>query len=313
MTATNGFDFRGVVPPLLTPFTSDYEIDVPSLRRLVDYVVGGGVHGLWVLGAVGQFQSMTERQRDLVTDTVLEQVNGRVPVLVGCIDTSPDRSVERGRRSAAAGADGIFATAPIYDGMTQTEVLAHFRRIRESVDLPLVAYNAEYATQTPFAFETVRALAEDGTLAGIKDSADVPAFRRLLVELADLTNFRILTGHTMLLDAAMLMGAKGCVATMANLLPSTYVAVYDAALAGDWASARSHQDAAVPLTHVVDAWGAGSVVGNFVGAVKIALCQMGIIDSPTPGRPYPNATPAQVERIRAAATAVGLREAAPAR
>ncbi len=99
-------DFRGIIPPMVTPLTPDGDVDVLSLRRLTRYVVDGGVDGLWILGATGQFHTLTERQRDIVTDTVIQEVNGKVSVLIGCIDTSPDEvhragkageSVRRGR------------------------------------------------------------------------------------------------------------------------------------------------------------------------------------------------------------------------
>src|SRR5580658_9255757 len=163
--------FDGIVPPLITPLTSEGEVDVASLKRLTRYTVDGGVDGLWVLGATGQFHTLTERQRSVVTDTVIDEVNGQVPVLIGCIDSGSERCIERAELAKASGADAIFATTPIYDKVTQVEVLTHFRRIRESVDIPMLAYDASYATQTPMEISTVVELAEEGTLVGIKDSA----------------------------------------------------------------------------------------------------------------------------------------------
>ena len=133
---------------------------------------------------------------------MIQEVNGEVPVLIGCIDTSPDRCIERGKAGKSSGADGIFATTPIYDKVTQVEVLAHFRRIHECIDLPLVAYDASYATQTPMEIATVVELAEEGTLVGIKDSADFSDFPHLIAQLRHLPEFSVLTGHTCLADAA---------------------------------------------------------------------------------------------------------------
>jgi 4-hydroxy-tetrahydrodipicolinate synthase len=282
------FDLYGIFPPLITPLSQDGEVDVASLRRLVRFLLDGGMDGLWVLGATGQFYSLSEEQRDLVTDTVIEEANGKVPILVGCIDSSPDRSIVRGKRAMASGADGIFATAPIFDSVTQVELLSHFRQIRQSIDLPLVAYNALYATQTPFEIDTIVGLAEERTLAGIKDSADFPEFRRLIVELRHLPEFKIVTGHTYLADAAFMMGAAGCVPVLANLIPATYANIRRAAELGDWESARKFQDEAVVLDRIVRHWEPRvSVFGNFFGAAKTVLRLLGVIDCANPGHPYP--------------------------
>ncbi len=175
--------FDGIIPPLVTPLTAEGEVDVASLKRLTRYTVDGGVDGLWVLGATGQFHTLTERQRSVVTDTVIQEVNGQVPVLIGCIDSGSERCIERAKMAKASGADAIFATTPIYDKVTQVEVFTHFRRIRESVDIPMLAYDASYATQTPMEIATVVELAEEGTLVGIKDSADFSDFPHLLAQL----------------------------------------------------------------------------------------------------------------------------------
>ena len=301
-------DFRGIIPPLITPLTPDGDVDVASLRKLARYVVDGGVDGLWVLGATGQFHTLTERQRDVVTDTVIDEANGKVPVLIGCIDSSPDRCIERGKRAKASGADGIFATAPIYDKVTQVEVLAHFRWIHECIDLPLVAYDASYATQTPMEISTVVELAEEGTLVGIKDSADFSDFPHLLAQLRHLPEFSVLTGHTCLADAAYLLGAAGCVPTLGNLIPSTYAKIREAAKRGEWAAARRSQDEAVSLHNVQRCWEPASIaiVAKSLGLCKTVLKLLGVIECSNPGRPYPSPTPEQEDRVRIELERLGM-------
>jgi 4-hydroxy-tetrahydrodipicolinate synthase len=299
---------RGIVPPLITPLTPDGEVDVPSLKKLARYTLDGGVDGLWVLGATGQFHTLTERQRDIVSDTVIQEVNGKVPVLIGCIDSGSERCIERGLRAKAAGADAIFATTPIYDKVTQVEVFAHFRRIRECVDLPLLAYDASYATQTAMEIETVVQLAEEGTLVGIKDSADFSDFPHLLAQLRHLPEFSVLTGHTCLADAAFLLGASGCVPTLGNLIPSTYARIRTAADSGDWAAARKYQDQAVQLHNIQRCWQPASIsiVAKSLGLCKTVLKLLGVISSNNPGLPYPHPTPEQENRVRAGLEGLGL-------
>jgi len=300
--------FGGIIPPLITPLTHEGEVDVASLKRLTRYTVDGGVDGLWVLGATGQFHTLTERQRSLVTDTVIQEVNGKVPVLIGSIDSSPERCIERAKLAKRSGADAIFATTPIYDKVTQVEVFTHFRRIRESIDLPLLAYDASYATQTPMEIATVVELAEEGTLVGIKDSADFADFPHLLAQLRHLPEFVVLTGHTCLADAAFYLGAAGCVPTLGNLIPSTYASIRAAAKRGDWPAARKSQDEAVALHNVQRCWQPASIsiVAKSLGLCKTVLKLLGVIECSNPGFPYPSPTPEQEERVRVELQRLGL-------
>ena len=304
----NNKSFGGIIPPLVTPLTAAGDVDVASLKRLVRYTVDGGVDGLWVLGATGQFHILTERQRSLVTGTVIEEVNGKVPVLIGCIDSGSERCIERAKLAKAAGADAIFATTPIYDKVTQVEVLTHFRRIRESVDIPMLAYDASYATQTPMEISTVVALAEEGTLVGIKDSADFADFPHLLAQLRHLPDFSVLTGHTCLADAAFYLGAAGCVPTLGNVIPSTYAKIRSAANRGDWAAARAPQDEAVALHNVQRLWEPASIsiVAKSLGLLKTVLRFLSVIECSNPGLPYPSPTPEQEERVRVELQRLGL-------
>ena len=306
--------FVGIIPPLVTPLTADGDVDVASLKRLTRYTVDGGVDGLWVLGATGQFHTLTERQRTIVTDTVIEEVNGRVPVLIGCIDSGSERCIERAKLAKAAGADAIFATTPIYDKVTQVEVRTHFRRIRESVDIPMLAYDASYATQTPMEIPTVVELAEEGTLVGIKDSADFADFPHLLAQLRHLPEFGVLTGHTCLADAAFYMGAAGCVPTLGNVIPSTYARIRGAAEKGDWAAAKAAQIEAVALHNIQRCWQPGSIsiVAKSLGLLKTVLKALGVIECSNPGLPYPLPTPEQEERVKTELQQLGLLKLEPA-
>jgi 4-hydroxy-tetrahydrodipicolinate synthase len=120
------------------------------------------------------------------------------------------------------------------------------------------------------------------------------------------------TGHAGLADSALAMGAHGCVATYANVVPAVYSSIYRAARDGDWAAARAHQDYAVRAERLVNAWGPGSVFGSFLGATKTALREMGVLSSAVVGRPYPDPTESQVARVREAMASLGLSHVSPA-
>ncbi|MGW5738567.1 MULTISPECIES: dihydrodipicolinate synthase family protein [Streptomyces] len=279
---------RGVVPPVCTPLDTRGEVDTASLARLVDHLVDGGVHGLFALGSTSEVAYLTDEQRATVLETVVNAADGRIPVLAGVIDTTTARVVEHAEAAAALGADALVATAPFYTRTHEKEIAGHFRRLRASVDLPLFAYDIPVAVHSKLAPAMVRALAEDGTLAGLKDSSgDEGGLRRLLVELGGrdgraqgpAPEFSVLTGSELTVDAALLAGADGVVPGIGNVDPAGYVRLYEAARAGDWSLAAKEQEQLVELFGMVDV-GPEADMGrssSALGSFKAALQLLGII------------------------------------
>ncbi|MFI6058052.1 dihydrodipicolinate synthase family protein [Streptomyces sp. NPDC051286] len=279
---------HGVVPPVCTPLDSHGEVDTASLAELVEHLIGGGVHGLFALGSTSEVAYLTDEQRATTLETVVRVTHGRVPVLAGVIDTTTVRVAEHARTAAGLGADALVATAPFYTRTHGKEIAQHFRRLRAAVDLPLFAYDIPVAVHSKLSSALVRELAEDGTLAGLKDSSgDEGGLRRLIVELGGrqgrregpAPEFSILTGSELTVDAALLAGADGVVPGIGNVDPAGYVRLYDAARAGDWALAAKEQERLVALFAMVDA-GPEADMGrssSALGAFKAALHLLGII------------------------------------
>ena len=297
---TGSFALRGIIPPLVTPRLPDGGVDRSSLRRLIRFQVDAGVNAIWLLGSCGEFYLLTDQQRQDVIDIGVEAASGDVAVLIGCVETNADRSAAWGRRAKSAGADAIFITTPIYLPISQEEILSHCRRVRELVDLPLVLYNAQFATQTRIDVGTVRTLAEEGTLAGLKDSAgDWSGFRELVLELGEVPDFSIVTGNEHMMDAALLMGAAGCIGSTANVVPEVYAALYRAAMSGDWAEAARHQNRATAVNAYVRTGDPdGTFVSRFFSGTKTALKLRGVIDHTFTGNPLIAASAAQEDEVR---------------
>ncbi|WP_406091042.1 dihydrodipicolinate synthase family protein [Streptomyces sp. NBC_01013] len=280
---------HGVVPPVCTPLDSHGEVDTASLVRLVEHLIGGGVHGLFALGSTSEVAYLTDEQRAVVLETVVNAADGRVPVLAGVIDTTTARVVEHARSADALGADALVATAPFYTRTHAKEIAGHFRRLRAEVDLPLFAYDIPVAVHSKLSPALIRELAEDGTLAGLKDSSgDEGGLRRLVVQLGGregratgpVPDFSILTGSELTVDAALLAGADGVVPGIGNVDPAGYVRLYEAARAGDWALAAREQERLIELFAMVDV-GPEADMGrssSALGSFKSALQLLGIID-----------------------------------
>lgn len=275
--------FRGVVPPVATPLLPDGTVDVASLRRLVDYLVDGGTHGLFALGSTGETAYFTDDQRVQIAQTIVEAAAGRVPVIAGAIDLSADRIIALAKRLTAVGVDAIVTTAPLYTINSQAEIAAHFRRIAAAIDVPLWAYDVPVRVHKKLELSTIMDLASDGTIAGVKDSSgDDVGFRRLIAANEAAGHpLQLLTGHEVVVDAMGFAGADGVVPGLGNVEIEGYVRLWDAIEAGDFARARDEQERVNRLFEIVFQPSGLSGDATGVGAFKAAMAERGIIDHAT--------------------------------
>ncbi|MGV9881017.1 dihydrodipicolinate synthase family protein [Streptomyces sp. NPDC003006] len=298
----------GVVPPVCTPLTPDREVDTASLVRLVDHLVGGGVDGLFVLGSTSEVAYLTDRQRALVLDTVVRHVGGQLPVLAGAIDMTTPRVLDHVRTLTEAGADAAVVTAPFYTRTHPAEIARHFRLVARGSAVPVVAYDLPMSVHTKLGAELVLALAEEGVLAGLKDSSGAEgAFRSVLLGRRSLSagGFSVLTGSETTVDSALAMGADGVVPGLGNVDPEGYVRLYAACREGDWHGARTEQERLCGLFAMVTAGDPARMGGSSsaLGAFKTALYLRGVIACPATAEP-------QIPLSRQETEAVGKRLAA---
>jgi 4-hydroxy-tetrahydrodipicolinate synthase len=303
----------GVIPPVVTPFTADHEVDVPSLERLVDFLIAGGVDGLFVLGSTSEVAFLTDRQRALVVDTVIARVAGRVPVLVGVIDMTTPRVVDHATVALKSGCDGIVATAPFYTRTHPAEIAWHFRMLHDQIGLPVYAYDLPVSVHVKLDGAMMLDLAAEGVLAGVKDSSgDEGGLRKIVVDRADrgdsVAGFTVLTGSETTVDAALSMGADGVVPGLGNVDPGGYARLYRLARAGQWDAARDEQVRLMRLMEIVHVGdpariGRGS---SALGAFKAALKLRGVIDSALTSPPQLPLADPEIERVRGIVAAAGL-------
>ncbi|WP_371797505.1 dihydrodipicolinate synthase family protein [Streptomyces albidoflavus] len=308
---------RGVVPPVCTPLDAAGEVDTASLARLVEHLVGGGVHGLFALGSSSEVAFLTDPQREVALRTVVEAAAGRVPVLAGVIDMTTPRVLAHAEAARAAGADALVATAPFYARTHPREIARHFRTVRDHSGLPLYAYDLPVSVHSKLSPALVRELAEDGTLAGLKDSSgDEGSLRRLVVALGGRDGraegpapaFSILTGSELTVDAALLAGADGVVPGLGNVDPAGYVRLHDAVRVGDLDRAVAEQERLVALFDLVDA-GPESEMGrnsSAIGAFKHALRLLGVVAHGTTAAPQIPLDETAVAHVEARLRAAGL-------
>lgn len=301
---------HGVIPPVCTPLSPEGEVDVVSLERLVEHLLGAGVHGLFPLGSSGEVAFLRDDQRRQVVDTVVRVAAGQVPVVAGVIDTTTPRVLPHVTDAVDAGADAVVVTAPFYTRTHPEEIAKHFRLVAAASPVPVVAYDIPVSVHSKLDASMLLDLAAEGVLAGVKDSSgDDAGIRGLVLGSRSLGDrFSVLTGSELTVDAALSFGADGVVPGLGNVDPDGYVRLWHAAQAGDRETASREQERLFALFGLVHA-GDGTRMGaasSALGAFKAALHLRGVIDCPRTADPYIQLDEDEIGRVRDRLVAAGL-------
>lgn len=274
-------NLTGVVPPIVTPFLSDGSVDVPTLERLTERLVAAGCHGVFALGSTGEVAYLDTAQRRLVLETIVRVVDRRVPVLAGAIDLTAARVKEHLAVAEEAGVDAVVVTAPVYAINDMAEIEQHLRSIAAATRLDVWAYDIPARVKTKLDGAMLVRLGAEGIIAGVKDSSgDDVSFRRLVRRnRAAGSPLSILTGHEVVVDGMLMLGADGIVPGLANVDPVGYVRLWEAAVARDWAAAVTEQDRLSDLFEIVFRGVGMSGDAAGVGAFKAALHHLGELPS----------------------------------
>ena len=268
--------FRGIVPPMVTPLTDRDQLDAVGLERLLDHMLGGGVHGIFILGTTGEAPGLSYRLRRELIRRVTAIVDGRVPVLVGITDTAFIESINLADVAAAAGAAAVVLATPYYFPAGQTELIGYIENLTSRLPLPLMLYNMPSLTKVWFEIETLERLAGIETIVGVKDSSgDVGYFERLVGLGALRPDWSIMMGPEHLLGDAIRLGAQGGVCGGANVIPSLFTGCYRAAAAGD----QRQVDTLTQRIHTFgQIYAIGKYASRYIKATKCALSVLGICD-----------------------------------
>ena len=268
---------KGVITPLVTPLKDMDELDTEGLERLVEHVTGGGVAGLFVLGTTGEFSGLSYRLRHELIDRVCRLTAGRVPVLVGITDTSIQESINLAEAAASSGASAVVSAPPYYYPTGQPELIEYYEMLAGQIDLPLFLYNMPLHTKTILEPSTVRSIARDEKIAGLKDSsANMAYFRLLQYEMRNHAAFKLFVGPEEILADAVVLGADGGVNGGSNLFPGLYVDLYNAAVERDYKKVKDLQEKVLLISSHI--YAVGRFSSSYLKGLKCALSLMGICD-----------------------------------
>jgi 4-hydroxy-tetrahydrodipicolinate synthase len=213
--------FRGLFPPLITPFDEDLRINEKALREHVDFVIESGVDGMCAGSSTGEFMNLTREEWEAVLDITKSQADGRVPILAGGADLSTPATIERCRFAERMGFDGLLIISPWYQVHTQRELYAHFKAIRDAVSIPIMIYNNPPVVGTQLSVQLLERMTNDGIIQYLKDADSDPYnISRLKMRVGD--KLHIFYGHDNNAIGAFAFGATGWVSGSANFDPKRW-------------------------------------------------------------------------------------------
>ncbi|MFP4588773.1 MAG: 4-hydroxy-tetrahydrodipicolinate synthase [Candidatus Acetothermia bacterium] len=221
------FEFRGVAPPIITPFGEEGSIDESALRDIIEWFIENDVHGIVPCGSTGEVANLTPAERVRVIEITVDQVRGRVPVIAGTGSPSTARTVEMTRTAGDLGADASLVVTPFYYPLDQKEIEDHYHKVLKETDLPIFLYNVPKFTHQSIAPETVRSLSHHPNAVGIKESSgDMGSFQQMVKETRD-RSFHVYCGSGDLFASSLMAGGSGGILALANIAPRQCSKIYE--------------------------------------------------------------------------------------
>jgi len=253
---------------MATPLTRDEKIDLKTARTLVDFLIDGGIDGLFPLGTSGEFALFDREDRRKVVETVVDQTNGRVPVLAGVSDPSLENVLAFAKDAEEAGADAIVATPPYYYTTSEDGLFSHFETIARKSGLPLLVYNIPEWTHLFVPPSVVQRLVEKRLIVGMKYTEyNLLNLLRFLKVAED--RIAIFSGSDAMTLTNLEFGGSGGVIGVANVAPQLASAMFDDFKRGNLEAARRAQSKLLPVIEAIS-------VGRFPAGLKEAMRMVGM-------------------------------------
>jgi 4-hydroxy-tetrahydrodipicolinate synthase len=264
--------FKGLGVALVTPFTSTGKVDYVALRRLLDYQMSNGTDFLCILATTGETPCLSKDEKKRIKDIVVEKVNGKMPILMGCGGNNTISVVETLQNDDFTGIDGILSVCPYYNKPSQEGLCQHFKTIANSTDLPVVLYNVPGRVGVNMTAQTTLRLANDcSNIVGIKEaSGNFSQIDDILKNKP--AHFDVISGDDGITFPLITLGASGVISVIGNALPKEFGRMVRLALNGDYRSALEIHHKFTELFELL------FVDGNPAG-VKAMLHSLGLIEN----------------------------------
>ncbi len=259
----------GIVPPMVTPLTAEEKINETALRKLVNYLIASGVHGLFPNGTTGEFYALSNDEFRQLLEITVDETRGRVPVYAGVNHITTRGIIELAQIAEEVGVDALSVLTPMFLTPSQNQIYTHYESLAKNTSLPIILYNNKPKTGVDIAPATAARLAAIDNIIGIKDSTGDMTTTEEYLRLTRNKDFSVMMGRDTLIYAALCYGATGAVASCANVAPKLIVDIYNKFMAGDHDGAREAQFKVAPLRIAFN-------LGTFPAVIKTGLRLLGI-------------------------------------
>ena len=280
--------FKGTGVALVTPFLEDQQVDYPSLERLINHVITGGVDYLVLLGTTGESATLTSSEKAQVLKASVEYNKGRVPLMLGLGGNATQKLIDEIEQTDFYGVAGILSVSPYYNKPTQEGIIAHYRALADASPVPLVLYNIPGRTMSNLSATTTLALSHHPNIVGIKEaSGNLEQCMQIAASMPK--DFLLLSGDDLLTKPMQSIGGSGVISVLANALPATFKTLIE----GDDASSQQAAYSLLKLNGLM------YEEGNPVG-IKNLLLHLGIIQTDQVRLPLLRTSQGLSEKIRLA-------------
>lgn len=259
------FKPKGIIPPIVTPFTKEGKLNEPEYRKLIRHLIASGVHGLFPLGTTGEFYAVEQTDFKAILKITVEEAKGTIPVYAGTNSITTKGAVSLIKLAQQQNVDAVSVLTPMFISQTQKEIYEFYKTIAKSTDLPIIMYNNKPKTNVTIEPETVAKLAEIENIVGVKDSTgDMTNTEEYIRLTREKENFSVLLGRDTLIYAGLCYGATGAIASCANVAPRLTADIYDKFMAGDYSGSLEAQFQLAPLRIACN-------MGTFPAVIKEGL------------------------------------------
>lgn len=241
--------FQGAMTAIVTPFR-DGRVDEESFRRLIDFQIESGSHGIVPCGTTGESATLTFAEHERVIEICVEQVHGRVPVIAGTGSNNTEEAIRLTAHAKRAGADGALMITPYYNKPTQEGLYLHFKKVAESVDLPIILYNIPGRTAVNMEAATIARLSLIPNIVGVKEASGTMKHATDIIALCG-NEFDVLSGEDHLTFPLLCIGGKGVISVASNVVPHDMATLCNHFFAGKFQEARDLYYRLLPLCHAL--------------------------------------------------------------
>jgi len=287
------FKPKGIIPAVITPLTNDGKFNEKAMRKLLNYLIDGGVHGLFVVGTTGEFYGLSPEEKREIFQVTMDEVKGRVPVYAGTNGITTHETVILTQIAEECKVDAVSILTPMFVTPNQNQLIKHYQTVAANTSLPVILYNNPPKTSVSLAPATVVKLAVAPNIVGIKDSCgDMTVTAEYIRLTKHIDDFSVLMGRDTLIYGALCYGATGSIASCANVAPKICVEIYEKYMAGDMKGSLKAQYTLAPLR-------ISFTLGTFPAVIKESLTLLGINAGPCmePAGPMTNDERSKLKQV----------------